>query len=143
MIEDVEEIGMQVNGVPLRDLEVLHHRKVEAAEGRSIQCALLQRALSAGLRVEERLSSERCGAIRRNPACIRTDIRRIEPIRSIAGHERSRNFVQLRNREVGIDGIVTGASTSVNRAASRQYGDRTARLDYADAAEGPSVEGLL
>src|ERR1051325_10911271 len=112
--------------MPLRDLEVLHYRKVKAAEGRSIQRALLQRALSARLRVEEYLSSERCGAIGRNATSIRTNIRRVQPVRSIAGHEQSSNLVYRCNREAGIDSVIAGACASIERAASRQDRDRAA-----------------
>src|SRR5690348_5725849 len=117
MIEDVEEIEMEIERLPLGGVERLHHRKIQVAEVRTVQGALLQRTLRARLRIEEELACERRRAIGRYAARVRTDVRRSDPVRSIAGHEKTSGLVE--RIEIGrrVHRIVARSGAAVQGAA--------------------------
>src|SRR5215472_15660940 len=89
VIEDVEEICVELQRLPLRDFKILNHGEIVIPVRRPVERPLLQRSLRAGLRIEKQLAGERPCTIGRHPARVGANVRRVQPVWAVAGHEKT------------------------------------------------------
>src|SRR4029077_18951384 len=94
VIQQIVEIRVQLQSVALVDFEVLRESEIIACETGGIQNPALERSQGAGLGIEEHLTREGRGAVRGYALRVGTDVRRIDPVRAVAGHEKSRDVAE-------------------------------------------------
>src|SRR6266849_401153 len=137
VIEHIEEVRVQLQVLPLRNLEVFHYREVVVAELRSIECAFLQRTLRPRLWIEKELSLKGRRSVCRDPASVRADMRRIKPVGSISRHEQARELMQLLQRGDGADSVLPLTDSPINITPHRDHQDRPPRLNYRKPGQRP------